>query len=64
MVINNYLLGQRLGGGAYSECREAYILNYKDSNNSSIPNKVALKIITDPRYLATFSTGKSKFGLN
>lgn len=54
MVINNYLLGQRLGGGAYSECREAYILNYKDSNNSSIPNKVALKIITDPRYLATF----------
>lgn len=53
-VIHNYLIGQTLGGGAYSECREAYVLNYKDLNNSNIPDKVALKIITDPRYLATF----------
>lgn len=50
-VINNYLIGQTIGGGVYSECREAYILNCKDSN---IPDKVALKIITDPRYLSTF----------
>ena len=51
-VIQNYLLGQTLGGGVYSECREAYILNHKDAAN--IPDKVALKIITDPRYLAIF----------
>ena len=54
MVISNYLIGQKIGGGAYSECREAYILNHKDLSNSNIPDKVALKIITDPRYLATF----------
>lgn len=55
-VIGNFLVGQTLGGGAYSVCREAYILNYKDLdlNNSNIPDKVALKIITDPRHLATF----------
>jgi serine/threonine protein kinase len=52
MVIQNYLLGQTLGGGVYSECREAYILNHKDASN--IPDKVALKIITDPRYSSTF----------
>lgn len=52
MVIQNYLLGQTLGGGVYSECREAYILKHKDTSN--IPDKVALKIITDPRYLSTF----------
>ena len=52
MVIKNYLLGQTLGGGVYSECREAYILNHKDTYN--IPDKVALKIITDPRYMSTF----------
>lgn len=51
MVINNYLIGQKIGGGVYSECREGYILDCKDSN---IPDKVALKIITDPRYMSTF----------
>lgn len=54
MVIQNYLLGQILGGGVYSECREAYILNHKDTDASNIPDKVALKIITDPRYMTTF----------
>lgn len=54
MVIRNYLIGQTLGGGVYSECREAYILNNKEISAANIPDKVALKIITDPRYLSTF----------
>ena len=52
-VIRNYLIGQIIGGGVYSECREAYLLNRKDLN-SNVPDKVALKIITDPRYLISF----------
>lgn len=53
-AINNYLVGQILGGGAYSECREAYVLAKKNTIKEHIPDKVALKIITDPRYLVSF----------
>ena len=53
-VINNYLIGQVLGGGVYSECREGYIINYKETISYHIPDKIALKIITDPRYLQNF----------
>ena len=51
MALNNYLIGQSIGGGVYSDCHEAYIMN---SKNSNIPDKVALKIITDPRYMMIF----------
>lgn len=53
-ALNQYVVGQTLGGGAYSVCREAYVLNNRESSGSNIPDKVALKIITDPRYMQIF----------
>lgn len=52
-IVRNYLIGQILGGGGFSECREAYALD-RSSKSTLFPEKVALKIVSDPRYAADF----------
>lgn len=51
-VVQNYVLGRLIGKGGSSECREAYSLN---STEITLPsNRIALKIVTDPRCMKSF----------
>lgn len=54
-VVQNYLVGPLIGGGGFGECRQAYVINRNMAGlGEQLPEKVALKIITDPRCLRDF----------
>lgn len=55
-VVKNYLVGPLIGGGGFGECRQAYVINRNMAAGlgEQLPEKVALKIITDPRCLRDF----------
>lgn len=53
-VVGNYLVGPLIGGGGFGQCRQAYVINRNFRSDSSLPEKVVLKIITDPRCFRDF----------
>ena len=52
-VVGNYLIGAVIGGGGFGQCRQAYVIN-RTLHHKRFPEKVALKIITDPRCFKSF----------
>lgn len=51
--MRNYLIGQKIGEGGFSECWEAYVLE-QQRTFVQLPEKVALKIVADPRCIKDF----------
>ncbi len=52
-VVGNYLIGPVVGGGGFGQCRQAYVIN-RSLRSNKLPEKAALKIVTDPRCFRDF----------